>query len=133
VVSRHGWEPRIDVDRLAAEGGITAERVVRALAHLGSAGRVGYDLGEGGYFHRELPYDPAALATLHPRLREARKLVDLGAVQVTDGMITVRSGDVTCNVTLTNDGGRCTCPWWGKYRGTRGPCKHVLAATMAAL
>ena len=26
---------------------------------------------------------------------------------------------------------RCTCPWWGKHRGTRGPCKHVLAARMA--
>ena len=26
----------------------------------------------------------------------------------------------------------CTCPWWGKHQGTRGPCKHVLAARMAA-
>ncbi|MFC8869784.1 SWIM zinc finger family protein [Streptomyces sp. NPDC057148] len=24
----------------------------------------------------------------------------------------------------------CTCPWWAKYRGGRGPCKHMLAARM---
>jgi len=23
------------------------------------------------------------------------------------------------------------CPWWGQHRGTRGPCKHVLATRMA--
>jgi hypothetical protein len=22
----------------------------------------------------------------------------------------------------------CTCAWWAKYAGGRGPCKHVLAA-----
>nr|WP_308606435.1 SWIM zinc finger family protein [Massilia sp. DJPM01] len=22
----------------------------------------------------------------------------------------------------------CTCPWFGKHQGARGPCKHVLAA-----
>ncbi|MDR1187609.1 MAG: SWIM zinc finger domain-containing protein [Bifidobacteriaceae bacterium] len=27
---------------------------------------------------------------------------------------------------------RCTCPWWVKYHGTRGPCKHVLAARAEA-
>ncbi|MFE1837288.1 SWIM zinc finger family protein [Streptomyces sviceus] len=25
----------------------------------------------------------------------------------------------------------CTCFWWAKYRGGRGPCKHVLAVGMA--
>jgi predicted nucleic acid-binding Zn finger protein len=25
----------------------------------------------------------------------------------------------------------CTCLWWAKYRGGRGPCKHVLATRMA--
>ena len=24
----------------------------------------------------------------------------------------------------------CTCPWWGRHQGTRGPCRHVLAARM---
>ncbi|WP_071605937.1 SWIM zinc finger family protein [Budvicia aquatica] len=22
---------------------------------------------------------------------------------------------------------RCTCEWYGKHQGARGPCKHVLA------
>ncbi len=26
----------------------------------------------------------------------------------------------------------CTCPWWIDYRGSRGPCKHVLAAQKVA-
>ena len=25
----------------------------------------------------------------------------------------------------------CTCPWWARYRGSRGKCKHVLAAELA--
>ncbi|MEV0597187.1 SWIM zinc finger family protein [Nonomuraea cavernae] len=24
----------------------------------------------------------------------------------------------------------CTCLWWAKYRGGRGPCKHALAVRM---
>jgi hypothetical protein len=24
----------------------------------------------------------------------------------------------------------CTCLWWAKYHGHRGPCKHVLAVTL---
>ncbi|MFC7719562.1 SWIM zinc finger family protein [Nonomuraea recticatena] len=28
--------------------------------------------------------------------------------------------------------GSCTCEWWFDHRGSRGPCKHVLAARIAA-
>ncbi|MEL6542707.1 MAG: SWIM zinc finger family protein, partial [Pseudomonadota bacterium] len=27
-------------------------------------------------------------------------------------------------------GEACTCPWFSKYQGQRGPCKHILAASM---
>nr|BFE77651.1 hypothetical protein GCM10020093_002520 [Planobispora longispora] len=27
--------------------------------------------------------------------------------------------------------GSCTCEWWYDHRGSRGPCKHVLAARIA--
>ena len=125
------WEPRIDIDRLAAEAAITRDRVIRALAHLGAAGRVGYDLAEGSYFHRELPYDPAVLEAMHPRLRDARALVDSGAVTLTEEGALVRSGGMVYRVSFSGNGGRCRCPWWGKHRGSRGPCKHVLAASLA--
>jgi hypothetical protein len=29
------------------------------------------------------------------------------------------------------ESGECTCPWWFDHRGSRGPCKHVLAARIA--
>jgi len=126
------WEPRIDIDQLSRETALPPPRIVPALTHLGVAGRVGYDLAEAGYFHRELPYDPSTLETMHPRLRDARALIEAGAVQLTEQGALVRSGDIEHRVTITPDETRCTCPWWGKHRGTRGPCKHVLAATMTA-
>lgn len=126
------WDPRIEVDHLASAAGLTSDRVVRALVHLGAAGQVGFDLAEGAFYHRELPFNPAVLESMHPRLRDARALVDAGAVRAqVSGMFDVDSGGVTYRVTFTAGGARCTCPWWGKYQGTRGPCKHVLAATVA--
>jgi hypothetical protein len=124
------FEPRIDLDRLEKDAGLPRQRIVRALGHLGAAGRVGYDAAEGAYFHRELPYDPDRLAVMHPRLRDARALVDAGAVRVEGDTGYVRSGDVEHVVRTAADGSRCTCPWFGKHKGSRGPCKHVLAVDM---
>jgi hypothetical protein len=95
---------------------------VAALGQLGAAGGVGYDLAEDGYFHRELPYDRAVLAGMHPRLRDARALLDVGSVTVTpDGALVVSTGGEH-RVTRAADGtSRCTCPWWGRHRGGRGP------------
>ncbi|MEU5883424.1 SWIM zinc finger family protein [Spirillospora sp. NPDC047279] len=132
VAALLAWEPRVDPDRLACESALPAARVTRALGRLGAAGRVGYDLAEGGYFHRELPYDPAALAAMHPRLRDARALAESGAVTVTPTGARVASGGTEHHVTRTGGGTRCTCPWWGKHRGGRGPCKHVLAAELVS-
>ena len=39
----------------------------------------------------------------------------------------VRVSGVMHRVRLTADGARCTCPWFAKHQGTRGPCKHILA------
>jgi SWIM zinc finger len=126
------WEPRVDVELLARRAGLPSERVLAALAHLGAAGRVGYDLAEGGYFHRELPFDPAALAAMHPRLGTARALLDAGSITFErDGDALVRSGDTIYLVRQAEDGPRCTCRWWGRYAGSRGPCKHVLAVRVA--
>jgi hypothetical protein len=126
------WEPRVDLGLLAARGGLPEGRVRAALAHLGAAGRVGYDLAEAGYFHRELPFDPVALAAMHPRLGGARALLDARAVSFEpDGSALVHSHGTVYRVRQAADGPRCTCPWWARYAGTRGPCKHVLAVRVA--
>jgi hypothetical protein len=83
------------------------------------------------YFHRELPFDPARVGALNPRLVAARALVDGGHVQPSGDGFEVRSGERAYLVHRVPDGGfGCTCPWWADHRGGRGPCKHVLAATV---
>jgi hypothetical protein len=126
------WDARIDPGRLSSEADLPAARVTAALGYLAASGRVGYDLAEEAFFHRELPFGAAALERMHPRLGDALALADAGAVTLSPGGAVVRSGDSQHRVTLGEPYDRCTCPWWGKHQGTRGPCKHVLAARMAA-
>jgi hypothetical protein len=69
---------------------------------------------------------------MHPRLRDARALIAAGAVTLTAEGALVISNGTEHRVTHAADGtSRCTCPWWGRHRGGRGPCKHVLAASLA--
>jgi hypothetical protein len=120
------WEPVIDVTRLAGEANLSSERTVVSLAHLAASGRVGYDLAEAGFFHRELPF--AAAERDHSRLADARRLVACGAVTLAaEGA--VAGGH---RVTFASPHDLCTCLWWAKHQGTRGPCKHALAARIAA-
>jgi hypothetical protein len=126
------YQPRIDVAAVARQAGISEARARRALGRLGAAGRVGYDAFERSYFHRELPYDPAPLEALHPRLRDARALVDTGAVRIDGDLATVLSGGSEHALRRAEGGWRCSCPWYGKHQDGRGPCKHVLAVEMVA-
>lgn len=125
------FEPRIDVGDLTARSGLAPERVLRALGKLGAAGRVGYDTAEAAWFHRELPYDPAALEAMHPRLRDARALVEAGAVRMLDDVGHVRSKGGEHLVRNGPTGLRCTCPWYAKHKTNRGPCKHILAVELS--
>jgi hypothetical protein len=125
------FEPCIDIAALAAQTTLSQQRVAGALGVLASSGQVGYDLAAGAYFHRPLPVNEDALAAIHPRLADAQTLVAANAATVTsDGEFRVRSGGTEYVVRLGGGGApdRCTCPWWAKHRGTRGPCKHTLAA-----
>ncbi|MGS2641166.1 SWIM zinc finger family protein [Streptosporangium sp. LJ11] len=118
------FEPRVEPDLLAERSGLDASRVRAALTQLGAAGRVGYDTAEAGYFHRELPYDRDRVAAMNPRARAARELAGGGAVRLDGpGRALVTSGDQVREVRGT----ACTCPWWARHQGRRGPCKHVLA------
>ena len=126
-----GWGPVIDLASLTASANLSAERTAAALAILASSGKVGYDLTDAAYFHRELPLG-ADVERVHPRLADARALVASGKVTLTEGGAMsgdhrVRFGPGQGKAT----GDTCTCPWWGRHQGTRGPCKHVLAARIA--
>lgn len=127
------FDPHIDISHLAAETGLTLDRVEDALQVLASTGQVGYDLTLGAYFHRPLPLDPNVIGKLNTRLSNAEELLAGNAVTPLDGYndeFTVRSGSNTYTVRLDDDAAAfaCTCFWFAKYKDTRGPCKHVLAA-----
>ncbi|MEV5078727.1 SWIM zinc finger family protein [Streptomyces sp. NPDC056159] len=125
------WEPRVDVADLAAASGLTPERVRAALVRLGTSGRVGYDTAEAAYFHRELPYDADRAERHNPRLRTARALVAAGAVALDGALATVTAEDGHAHRVREEKGVlSCSCQWWAKYRGGRGPCKHALAVRM---
>ncbi|MER5886555.1 SWIM zinc finger domain-containing protein [Streptomyces sp. NPDC001941] len=125
------WEPRIDPADLAAESGLSVSRVRAALTRLGTAGRVGYDVADAAYFHRELPYDSGRAERHNPRLVSARALVAGGAVALDGTLAVVTSGERRYQVRESGGALRCTCRWWADHRGTRGPCKHALAVRIA--
>ncbi|MGC5334543.1 SWIM zinc finger family protein [Micromonospora sp. DT62] len=127
------WDPTIDVDRLATDTALDPARVRAALAELGTAGRVGYDVAEAAYFHRVMPYDAGRAERDNPRLVGARALRDAGAVHHdTATTATVHSGEQVYRVRQLPGGDlTCTCPWWAKHRGQRGPCRHALATRMS--
>lgn len=126
----------IDASLLAAKLNLPAGEIDEALAVLGTRGLVGYDLAAQKYFHRELPFDLSKIEQLQPRLTNARKLLAAGRVSLhrreSDGRteVLVSGSDVDYLVRLAPDKDRCTCPWYGKHQGARGPCKHVLAARL---
>ncbi len=136
------FEPVIDVAQLAANAGLSPERVRAALAVLASSGRVGWDVHEGAYFHRELPDNPDRVTKDNPRLAAARTLVTANAVVAQPGSRTtwtvrssggdhqVRLCDTALDEADPTHGARCTCTWYLSHGGNRGPCKHVLAVQL---
>jgi hypothetical protein len=119
------WQPALDPRALAEHADADTAKVRTALEAVAARGRAGFDLGEGAYFHRDLPFDLERVEALHPRLRNARALV--GEVQPAGpGEFRVRDHTVR----LDADPPTCTCLWWARHAGARGPCKHVLAAQL---
>lgn len=131
VRAKLNWESGIDAARVAAELSVPLPEVEGALSILGSRGLAGYDALDGRYFHRELPFELDKVETMQPRLLAARKLVEAGGVQsLGQGEYRVAGSDVHHFVRLLETGDRCSCPWFSKHQGSRGPCKHVLAAQL---
>ncbi|MFJ2478312.1 SWIM zinc finger family protein [Streptomyces sp. NPDC087659] len=125
------WDPAVEIADLAAQSGLTPQRVRTALTRLATAGRIGYDTAEAAYFHRELPYNTGRTERDNPRLRAARALIDAGAVRLDGETATVTVDDHIHRVRSAEGRLTCTCRWWAEYRGGRGPCKHALAVRIA--
>lgn len=133
------WQAKIDLAALQRRCAASTEDLLRGLTVLGARGLVGFDVGQASYFHRELPYDLERVLALQPRLTAARAIVQAGRARLTrrdeaavDVAIDPSGADgVPHHVKLGLDGAtRCSCPWFAKHRGERGPCKHVLAAQL---
>jgi hypothetical protein len=136
VQAELAWQAKLDAAAIAKKLEVPRANVKAALQALGSRGLCGYDLADGGYFHRVLPFDLAKVESLQPRLKAARYLLDRTGVTIlkqsgeTVEALVAGSG-VEHTVRLRYNDGRCTCPWFAKHRGLRGPCKHVLAVQIA--
>ncbi len=135
VRAQISWQNEIDAESIAATIGADAADVEAALAALGARGLAGYDVNSARYFHRELPFDQDQVEAMQPRLKAAYKLLDQNRVTVDsesggETRLSVGGSGVDHFVRISSDGDRCTCPWYSKHPGERGPCKHILAAQM---
>lgn len=133
------WQSELNPSKLAAELGLTEQQVQGALAVLGSRGLAGFDTATEHYFHRELPFDLDKVEAMQPRLGNARKLIAAGKVKrISAGnakepaIFEVDGTGTVHRVRLGQDAEACTCPWFSKFQGQRGPCKHILAASLLA-
>ena len=109
-----GLRPVASVEDIAAGLGFDAASAARSVDMLAAAGRVGFDPGLGGSFHRLLPFG-GVIDELNPRLLSSRALLDAGAVSF-DGpdmsRCKVLSGDHHHVVQLAGqgaEGSTCTC------------------------
>jgi hypothetical protein len=125
------WTARLDEPALAAAAGVSADRLRLLLTVLGSQGLVGFDLTEDAWFRRDLPFAARRIGTLQPRVRRAASIdaSDVTVHPVEGGHeVFVRGRGFSHRVLLTGPDARCTCVWFSRYTGSRGPCRHVLAA-----
>jgi hypothetical protein len=118
----------------AAQLAVSADDASAALDVLAVGGLVGHDLVLGGFFDRRLPYGNDRLDALQPRLARAQRIDSVTFDDAASRRATVVTPNGPSVVHLPETGvvgSSCTCAWWGRHRGERGPCAHVLAADAA--
>ncbi|UWX59116.1 SWIM zinc finger domain-containing protein [Chryseobacterium oranimense] len=116
----------------ALDENISLEKSSNITGKLAAMGLLGYDLDDNGFFYRRLPFKLSRIVSLNPRMKNAERLIAEGKVEVLNKNTTrtearVEGTGVHHTVIIENDKERCTCEWFSKYQGERGPCKHVLA------
>ena len=117
---------------LAVEQGMDPGKVDQLTSRLSAIGLLGYDLDERLFFHRRLPFKLSRILGLNPRLKSALKLLEEDKVEIIkqEGDYVearVEGSGVHHTVILDQQGARCTCTWYSRHQGERGPCKHILA------
>lgn len=108
------------------------DRVDNLTARLAAMGLLGYDLDDNQFFYRRLPFKLNRIMSLNPRMKGADKLIEEGKVEIVRNTpqrieARVEGSGVRHTVIFDNHSERCTCEWYSKHQGERGPCKHVLA------
>jgi len=116
----------------ASAENISLKKTENLTGKLAAMGLLGYDLDENGFFYRRLPFKLSRILGLNPRMKNAEKLIAEGKVEILNKNAVrtearVEGTGVHHTVIIENDKERCTCEWFSKYQGERGPCKHVLA------
>jgi hypothetical protein len=116
----------------ALEENISLKKTENLTGRLAAMGLLGYDLDDKEFFYRRLPFKLNRIAGLNPRMKNAEKLIAEGKVEILNKIAArtearVEGTDVHHTVIIDHDKERCTCEWFSKYQGERGPCKHVLA------
>ena len=121
---------------VAIENDVNMGTMATLQASLSSIGLLGYNLTDGNYFYRRLPFKPQRLISLNPRLQNAKKLTENNEVQIVEQRgdyvkANVKgTGGVTHTVILDGEKAQCTCNWYTNHQTNRGLCKHILATKM---
>ena len=127
------FESRLDIDKISKTIGIVKNDMNDAMELLAVSGKLGFDVRDRAFFHRELPDDPDRVLKDNPRLVGAKKLVE-DTEYIDDNIWYVKSGDTTYRVIYPTDenleNAKCTCTWYLKHQNDRGPCKHILAVKL---
>ena len=127
------FESRLELDVMSKSMGMIKKDMNAAIELLTVSGKLGFDVRERAFFHRELPDDPDRVLKDNPRLVGARKLMQETSY-VEDDIWHVKSGDTIYRVIYPTDtraeNAKCTCTWYLKNQNSRGPCKHILAVKL---
>lgn len=131
ILAQLAWQSKLDLQAIANQAQVTDEQIKIQLPYLMANGLIGFDLQNGQYFHRQLPYDYDSISDINPRYAAAHQLADNGCVSTKHlderKFWNVASKDVSYRVESIEERYRCTCPWFERHQYKKGPCKHILA------
>ncbi len=125
-----GFESKIDEMQMASRWNMNGSQIQDALALLAVSGKLGFDVHDQTYYHRELPDESTRVLKDNPRLVAAQKLVDkVTNIGENKYMVSSNEWDYRVYFPSVNEA-KCTCAWYLNHQNKRGPCKHILAVQL---